>query len=221
MNTTETVFKHSFKTSKAYRLFNRIHGIMELSKKFLIVSVISSSLLIIVVLSQNSIGPNYDLEIQKVVLLNQSDYISFQNLRVKRYNKTVHAVNGGINFNIDFGEGWDVVMHCWRSKLGNNQWELTALKAPRQNVCDFVKTVYKDQIQTEFHDSSDLPVFMDGDSTCPFPKGNYTLTNYMADVRNFPTSLQDGTYRIEIFFFNEDIVKTGFIIYVKIYPEVG
>lgn len=33
-------------------------------------------------------GPNYELEIQKVVLMNDSDFVKFEDLRVKRYNKT-------------------------------------------------------------------------------------------------------------------------------------
>lgn len=174
-----------------------------------------------VVFCLDDFGPKYELELQKVVLLNESDFITFEKLRVKRYNKTVYAVSGGLALNVDFGEGWDVEMHCWRSKLGNNQWELTPLKAPRQNMCDFVKTVYQDKIQNEFQGTSNLPVFKKGDSACPFPKGNYTLTNYMADVRNFPTTLQDGTYRIELFMYRNNILTTGFIIYMKIYPEVG
>lgn len=194
---------------------------MDFLKTLCIVSVISSSLVMIMVHSEDSDAPKYEMEIQKVELLNKSEYITVDKLRVKRYNKTVYAVNGGLSFNIDFGDGWEVEMKCWRSKLGNNQWELTSLKAPRQSICDFVQSIYKEKVQTEFHDSSDLPVFKDGDPTCPFPKGNYTLTNYMADIRNFPNSMQDGIYRIEVFMFNENIIKTGFIIYAKIYPEIG
>ena len=153
--------------------------------------------------------------------MNQSDYITVEDFRVKRFNKTVYAINGGLNFNIDFGVGWEVSMNCWRSKLGNNQWELTALKAPRQPICDFIRNFYKEKIQNEFLDSSDLPVFKNGDPTCPFPKGKYTFTNYMADIRNFPITLQDGTYRIELAMFNEKMIKTGFIVFMKVYPEIG
>ena len=193
-------------------------GLMDI---FTIVSLISSSLMMIVVLSHASIAPKYDLEIQKILLMNESDFIKFDNFRVKRYNKTVHAISGVVSFKIDFGDDWEIKMDCFRSKLGNNQWKLTPFKASQQSICNFVKSVYKDKIQSEFSDTSDLPVFKDGDPTCPFPKGDYTLTNHLADVRNFPTYMQDGLYRIEMSFYQENIVKTGIIIYAKVYPEVG
>ncbi|CAO1327083.1 unnamed protein product [Diamesa tonsa] len=174
-----------------------------------------------VVLCLGHRGHKYEMELMRVVLMNKSEFITIEKFGVHRYNKTVYAVSGGLNFNIDFGVGWEVAMDCWRSKLGNNQWELTVFKAQRQSVCDFVKNVYKTQIQSEFEESSNLPVFKDGDATCPFPKGKYRLTNHMADVRNFPISLQDGIYRIELFMFHQNRVRTGFIIYLRIYPEIG
>jgi hypothetical protein len=33
-------------------------------------------------------GHKYDLEIQKVLLVNETDFVVFQGLKVKRYNKT-------------------------------------------------------------------------------------------------------------------------------------
>ncbi|CAO1367270.1 unnamed protein product [Diamesa serratosioi] len=194
---------------------------MGLLEKFIIVSVISTSLMMIVVLCQGPPGPKYDVEIQKVLLMNESDYLAFDKIRVKRYNKTVYSVQGGMSFNNDFGDDWEVAMDCWRSKLGNNQWELTPFKVIRQSVGDFIENVYKVQIQNEFSESSTLPVFKDGDPTTPFPKGYYTLTDHMTDIRNFPVFLQDGLYRFEMFMYHEMIVKTGVIFYIKIYPQVG
>lgn len=69
-------------------------------------------------------------------------------------------------------------------------------------------------------DFSDLPAFQEED-VMVFPKGTYTITDYIADVKNFPVSLQDGTYRVEIFLSSLGVVKSGFIIYWKVYPEVG
>lgn len=36
----------------------------------------------------SSDGHKYDLEIQRVELMNQTDFVVFQGLKVKRYNKT-------------------------------------------------------------------------------------------------------------------------------------
>lgn len=110
--------------------------------------------------------------------------------------------------NVDFDETWEVEANCWRSKLGNNQWELTAFKAPRQPTPEFIDNIYIDNIQKDVGPFSDLPIFKDGDARV-FPKATYTVTNYVADVKNFPPFLQDGVYRIEIFLSNEGIIKSG------------
>lgn len=38
--------------------------------------------------SSGSVGHKYDLEIQKVELMNKTDFVEFQGLKVKRLNKT-------------------------------------------------------------------------------------------------------------------------------------
>jgi hypothetical protein len=87
--------------------------------------------------------------------------------------------------NVDFDDTWSVEAWCWRSKLGNNQWELTAFKVPRQPTSKFIDNIYIDNIQNDIGPFSDLPVFNDGDPRI-FPSGTYTVTNYVADVTNFP-----------------------------------
>lgn len=95
-----------------------------------------------------------------------------------------------------------------------------ALKAQRQPVSEFITNVYVESIQDDLVPYSDLPAFKDEDPKI-FPKGLYTITNYVADVQKFPPFLQDGTYRIEIYMFLEKILQSGFIIYWKVYPEIG
>lgn len=95
-----------------------------------------------------------------------------------------------------------------------------ALKVPLSLTSEFIENVYMESIQNDLGPYSDLPVFTDEDVKV-FPKGTYTITKYAANIQNFPPFLQDGTYRIEIFLSNEDIVKAGFIVYWKVYPEIG
>jgi hypothetical protein len=124
--------------------------------------------------------------------------------------------------NNDFDDAWKIEAYCWRSKLGNNQWELTPLKAPLQPISKFIDNIYIDNIQKDLGPYSDLPSFAEDDGVPRvFPKGTYTITNYVGDVTKFPPFLQDGVYRIEIFLSQDGVVQSGFIIYWKVYPEVG
>lgn len=94
------------------------------------------------------------------------------------------------------------------------------MKTPLQPISGFIENIYIESIQKDLGPFSDLPIFKDGDPKI-FPKGSYTITNYVADVTNFPAYLQDGVYRIEIFLSQDDIVKAGFMIFWKVYPEIG
>lgn len=85
---------------------------------------------------------------------------------------------------------------------------------------EFIDNVYLPSLYKDLGPFSDLPGFGEDDVKV-FPHGTFTITEYVADVANFPVSLQDGTYRIEIFLWNEDVIKAGFIIYWKVYPEIG
>lgn len=79
----------------------------------------------------------------------------------------------------DFDETWLVESYCWRSKLGNNQWELTAFKTPKQSVCEFVEQFYIPGIQPDVTPFSNMPVYNDGDPFCPFPGGHYTGKSFI------------------------------------------
>lgn len=140
--------------------------------------------------------------------------------------------------NVDLDDSWEVECWCWRDRLGNNQvrtkiyhfflykntqqfkWELTAFKVPRQSTSEFIKNIYIDYIQNDIGPFSDLPSYKDEDLKV-FPKGVYTITNYVGDVKNFPPYMQDGVYRIEIFLSQKKVIQTGFLIFWKVYPEVG
>lgn len=77
-------------------------------------------------------------------------------------------MKGEVNVLQDFDGEWDVQMDVWRSKLGNNQWELTPLKVARQTACKFMENVYIPKMQEDLKDSSTFPYIKEGEETCPF-----------------------------------------------------
>jgi hypothetical protein len=105
----------------------------------------------------------------KIELHNGTELVSFDGLRVKRFNRTVYVIDGNLEVHRDFDQNWDVQMDVWRSKLGNNQYDLTPMRVPRQNTCEFIKNVYKDKMYPSFKISSNFPEFEE-EVNCPFPK---------------------------------------------------
>jgi len=43
-------------------------------------------------------GHQYEVELQRILLTNESEYMTFDKLKVRRYNKTVFALSGGVTF---------------------------------------------------------------------------------------------------------------------------
>lgn len=105
--------------------------------------------------------------------------------------------------------------------MGNNQWELTSFKTPPVKVSKFLKDIYIPYIQPDLCPYSNLPAFDDPDAENIFPAATYKVNDYVGDIQNFPPHLQDGVYRIEIFLMKDDVILSGFIIYWKVYPEIG
>jgi hypothetical protein len=181
-------------------------------------------------------GHKYELEIQKVELMNKTDFVVFEGLKVKRYNKTVYVADGQFTFNIDFNDEWSVEAKTFKNK-GGNQWDrtgeklmlqieqkikflLSAFETNLKTTSKFIEDVYIEGLYKDLGPFSNLPEFKEDDPLV-FPKGTYHIDNYYGDVRNFPPYLTDGTYRIEIKLYNEGIIKCGFIVYWKVYPEIG
>jgi hypothetical protein len=137
------------------------------------------------------------------------------------YSFIVYMADGKFKMNGEFDDSWTVEAYCWRSKLGNNQWELTSFKTPPEPVSEFLKKIYIPYIQPDVTPYSNLPEFEDDGEKKAFPGGEYEIKEYVGDIQNFPPHLQDGTYRIEIFLSKDGIVQSGFLIWWKVYPEVG
>jgi hypothetical protein len=120
------------------------------------------------------------------VLEDNEDHFVYKGFRAKRMNKTVYGVIGNVTVKQDIDDEWEVEINTYRSKLGNNQWEKTPLKFARRKGCDFVENIYKEKMQVDFVDISNLPQFKDGEG-CPFPKGDYYVNGYRTDIRHFPS----------------------------------
>lgn len=88
-------------------------------------------------------------------------------------------------------------------------------------MSDFIENIYIEHLQESLSPFSNIPVY-DEDTPKVFPKGTYTIKDYVGDVKNFPPNLRDGTYRIEVFFSDKaGVVKAGVVLYWKVYPEIG
>lgn len=62
-----------------------------------------------------------------------SDTNKVQQSKDRSHNFPVYVADGSFSMSVDFDDEWEIEATCWRSKLGNNQWELT-----RENSCDWI-----------------------------------------------------------------------------------
>lgn len=76
----------------------------------------SSTGLISCILKQTT----YELDVIKIELHNGTELVTFDGLRVKRFNKTVYVIDGNLHVLRDFDEKWDVQVNFaveWLSNL--------------------------------------------------------------------------------------------------------
>ncbi len=138
---------------------------------------------------------SFDLELVKFeVLEDNEDHFVYKGFRAKRMNKTVYGVIGNVTIMQDIDDNWEIEINTYRSKLGNNQWEKTAMKVSKQKGCNFTENVYKRKMQDDLAKISNLPQFKRNEK-CPFPKGEYSVNGYNIDIRNFPS------YMVSLLFF--------------------
>ncbi|CAO1349063.1 unnamed protein product [Diamesa tonsa] len=154
----------------------------------------------------------YEITIEKIeTLLGDDDKIvTFDGLRVKKYNRTSYVLNGKYQLKMDMGD--DIIMLVEGFNFQGGQYKKMGEKLIDQGLC---KALYVDAFKSEymkFHDASSVQVPY---GTCPFPAMNNTLTNLMfSDNGLTPPYIPGGEkWRIDLKYFIDKEVVGGYHIY--------
>jgi hypothetical protein len=68
----------------------------------------------------------------------KSDYVNFDNMKVKKVNRTHHLVVGEVIFHVPVGN--EVMITTRLFKKAGNDYKLLPFRTPPQGWCDFVKS---------------------------------------------------------------------------------
>lgn len=129
------------------------------------------------------------------------DYIDMGTLRINKISRNTFGLSGTVLFHKNLGDDVKaeiIVLH------GPNKGHVYA--SPKESICKFTaeeKKVYPDLVE-----ASNLPQ----PGTCPIPKNNYTVNNYIVRKEHLPKIVPAGTYYIEIVFSLLDSPIAGYSV---------
>uniref|UniRef100_A0A182SKC0 Protein yellow n=1 Tax=Anopheles maculatus TaxID=74869 RepID=A0A182SKC0_9DIPT len=153
-------------------------------------------------------------------LINGTDILSMESVRVRKYNRTMSVLNGTITFLVDLDNTYEYGFNFARSAQGNNQYHAYPMKIASKPICDFLATYYR-EFQEQFLKFSNLP-HVPEEGLCPFPKGKYWVKDAYVDSSLIPIVIPEGYWKASP---ELRIVKTGELVatgsfYVKLTKEL-
>ncbi|CAG9801676.1 unnamed protein product [Chironomus riparius] len=144
------------------------------------------------------------------VVVKDSPYCNFNNLKIVRFNRTTFVINGSFEIFVDTIESFDTL--CSMFKKAGNDYKLTPYKVGPINICDALK---KDELfYPSIHAASkNFPAL----GTCDFTEGKiYKIINFLPNLDKVPPVFQSGDYMIEC-----QVTKAGELIQaLKIYGQL-
>ncbi|XP_039431659.1 uncharacterized protein LOC120414516 isoform X2 [Culex pipiens pallens] len=125
-------------------------------------------------------------------------------LRVRKYNRTVFALDGTINLLVDLDSSYEVTVKVAYSSLGNNQFNEYPMKMARKKICQVMVEEYA-EFQHIWANYSNLPQLPKGTTRfCPFPKGTYWVKDLQPDAGWIPPVVPAGLWRMTLEFWGPD-----------------
>lgn len=129
------------------------------------------------------------------------EYIDMGTLRIKKISRNTFGLSGTLLINKNLGDDVKAeVLVLHGPKKGR------FYGSQKESICKFIaeeKKVYPDLVE-----ASNLPE----PGTCPIPKNNYTINNYVVKKENLPKLVPAGDYFIEVMFFIDDSAIAGYSV---------
>ncbi|XP_049301715.1 uncharacterized protein LOC125775206 [Anopheles funestus] len=131
------------------------------------------------------------------------DMLDYGTIRLTRQGKNQLGVSGSFRVLQNAGSETQVRWIIYKIDLfGNKRMFINGAGS----LCDIIA---KDEVvYPHLLESSNLPP----QDSCPFPKGNYTIHNYVLDEQRFPPAVPASDWIIETIMTRDDKVGAGFRI---------
>lgn len=103
---------------------------------------------------------------------------NMDDLRIRKINRTTHALNGTFTLTVDLNE--DTEVSCLTYKKSGNDYKLLPYKFGPKPLCTFTKE--EKYFYLEFVSFTNFPPV----PSCKFRKGVYKINNYIPDIKKLP-----------------------------------
>lgn len=123
--------------------------------------------------SVHCIGQPFEIEFDRVEILNKTYVDGFYNvstLRVQKFNRTKHVVNLNAELLMDIDETIFMEINFYYNRLNNNQYSKTPARLPKTALCKVFDTYYRDLYMENFKEASNFPQYQPDEPACPINK---------------------------------------------------
>lgn len=112
---------------------------------------------------------NIDFDEFKVV---ENCVIVFDNIRIKKFNRTAYVLDGGLMLPHDLREedNIQIELNVYHSRLGNQQFVKSPFKLPKDSLCNYVNVHYRKYLMEPMKDCSNFPHLEPEENGCPLKK---------------------------------------------------
>lgn len=147
---------------------------------------------------------------EKIEVAPEERSIDFRVLRVTKYNRTVWVIIANISFPDDFAK---VDVEILTNLMQGNEFKRQPYTIPLQPLCQFWKTIYKDQLYDALKTTSNLPAPED----CPPTEREFWIKDYVFNEENtnLPPHMEFGKWRLDMVFKKDGKVSGGLNFYVN------
>lgn len=164
--------------------------------KFSVIKVILLSIFGLTIIIQTFAYQEVSITDGRPIVANDTKFINFDNLRVRKVNKTHHLIVGTVEIFRDISNKFKIANFLYR-KAGN-AYKKTPYHIGPKNACDFIRE--EQYLYPALLKVSDLPP---QNQSCPIPKKVYHIKGYNIPLESFPKSF-DGDFMIEALLLDAD-----------------
>ncbi|XP_055618630.1 uncharacterized protein LOC129763514 [Toxorhynchites rutilus septentrionalis] len=157
--------------------------------------------------------PNYDVMFEKIEQLNGTDLIEFNNIRVRKFNRTVSVLDGNIELRAEANDKYVISIRSAYSSKGNNQFNEYPMKLPPQRICEFFNTTWR-EYYPYYNETTNFPEV----GECPITPKMFYVKNHILDGSVFPPYIPKGLWRLSVFgrLVDADEVLICVDVYIKV-----
>lgn len=143
----------------------------------------------------------------RAIVANDTKFINFDGLRVRKVNKTHHLLLGTVNVNRDIDDEFRLEMRIY--KKAGNVYQKTAFHIGPKKACLFIKEAH--YAYPALLEVSDFPKSRE----CPLKQKLYHINGMDVPMETFPVNL-DGDFMFELRLLDDDeTILNGFQFYAS------